>query len=324
MRLVYYFFIICYNFKMEGVILVNKVLSIKNLTKKYKNRIAVDDVTFDIYEGEIFGLLGPNGAGKTTIIKMITGLSSASKGEVLICGKSITKNFEKAIVNVGAIIESPTLYPYMTGKQNLKYYASLYKGIPKTRIDEVVEVVGLKDRINDKVKTYSLGMKQRLGIAQAILHNPKILILDEPTNGLDPNGILEMRNFIKKIAKEQKISVLVSSHILSEMEAMCNTVAIIDKGKLKQVRSVSSLKTANAKSRIAIKVNYPNYVGKLIINQFGFKCDVAGQNVVVEIEEKDIPMVTSFLISKKVPIFGIMQVNKTLEQMFLDIVNNNN
>ena len=308
---------------MEGVNLINKVLSIKNLTKKYKNRVAVDNVSLDIYEGEIFGLLGPNGAGKTTIIKMITGLSKASSGDVYICGQSITKDFEKAIINVGAIIESPTLYPYMTGKQNLKYYASLYKGIPKSKIAEVSELVGLKDRLQDKVKTYSLGMKQRLGIAQAILHNPKILILDEPTNGLDPNGILEMRNFIKKIAKEQKISVLVSSHILSEMEALCNTVAIIDKGKLKQIRSVNSLKNTNSISRIAIKVNYPNYVGKLLINQFGYKCDVAGPNVVVEIEEKDIPLVTSFLISKKVPIFGIMQVNKTLEQMFMDIVNGN-
>ncbi len=304
--------------------MVNKVLIATNLTKKYKDRIAVDNVSFDVYEGEIVGLLGPNGAGKSTIIKMITGLSKITSGDVKICGVSIKSNFEKAIRNVGAIIETPTLYGYMSGKQNLRYYANLYKGIPKSRIEEVAELVGLKDRIKDKVKTYSLGMKQRLGIAQALLHNPKILILDEPTNGLDPNGILEMRIFLKNLAKKEKTAILVSSHILSEMEALCNTVAIIDHGKLKQMRSVKNLSSdLNVKSKIAIKVNYPNFAGKLIANKFGYKVDVAGQNVVCEMLEKDIPKVTSYLISMKIPIFGITAVSKSLEQMFLDVVNGN-
>ena len=304
--------------------MVDKVLSVTNLTKKFKDRVAVDNVSFNVYEGEIVGLLGPNGAGKSTIIKMITGLSKITSGDVIICGVSVKNHFEKAIRNVGAIIETPNMYGYMTGKQNLKYYANLYKGIPKSRIDEVAELVGLKDRIKDKVKTYSLGMKQRLGIAQAILHKPKILILDEPTNGLDPNGILEMRTFLKKIAKTEKTSILVSSHILSEMEALCNTVAIIDKGKLKQIRSVHNLSSElGIKSKIAIKVNYPNFAGKLIMNKFGYNVDVAGQNVVCEMLEKDIPAVTSYLISMKIPIFGITSVSKSLEQMFLDVVNGN-
>ena len=211
----------------------------------------------------------------------------------------------------------------MSGKQNLRYYANLYKKIPKTRILEVAELVGIKDRLKDKVRTYSLGMKQRLGIAQALLHNPKILILDEPTNGLDPSGILELRNFIKRIAREQKITVLISSHILSEMEAVCNTVAIIDKGKLKQIKSIGSLKSQNAQT-FAFKVNYPNFVGKLIINQFNIKCEIAGQNVLCQMQEKDIPKVADFLFSKKIPIFGISQVTKSLENLYLDIINGNN
>lgn len=303
--------------------MANKIITIKNLTKKYKNRIAVDNVSFDIYEGEIFGLLGPNGAGKTTIIKLLTGLIKPTNGEIFICNKNLVKDFENAIVNVGAIIESPTMYDYMSGKQNLKYYANLYKKIPKDKIEKVAELVGIKDRLKDKVKTYSLGMKQRLGIAQALLHDPKILILDEPTNGLDPSGILEMRNFIKKIAKEQKITVLVSSHILSEMEAICNTVAIIDKGQLKQIKSIGSLKSSNQQT-IAFKVNYPNFVGKLIINQFNLKCEVAGQNVLCQMQEKDIPTVANFLFSKKIPIFGISQINKSLENLYLDIINGKN
>lgn len=308
---------------MEEYFLANKVLTVSNLTKKYKQRVAVDNVSFDVYEGEIFGLLGPNGAGKTTIIKMITGLAKITSGDITICGYSIKNNFEKAIINVGAIIETPTLYPYMSGKQNLKYYANLYKGITKERIDEVVGLVGLKERINDKVKSYSLGMRQRIGIAQALLHNPKILILDEPTNGLDPNGILEMRHFLKKIAKANKISILVSSHILSEMELLCNTVAIIDNGQLKQVRSIGQV-AQTAKKKIAIKVNYPNFAGKLLMNKFGINVELAGSNIICDVEESKIPQITQFLISKNIPIFGINTVTQSLEQMFLDIVNNDN
>ncbi len=302
--------------------MANKILTIKNVTKQYKNRLAVDNISFDIYEGEIFGLLGPNGAGKTTLIKMITGLSKMTSGEITICGVSITKDYEKAIRNVGAIIETPTMYSFMSGYQNLKYYANLYKDITKKRIDEIVKLVGLESRIKDKVKTYSLGMKQRLGIAQALLHKPKILILDEPTNGLDPNGIIEIRNFLKTIAKKEKISILVSSHILSEMEAMCNTIAIINFGKLKEIKSLANLKNKiNEKSRIAFKVSYPNFVGKLIISKFNYHVEIAGQNVICEIQEKDIPNITAFLISKKIPIFGITSITKSLEEIFLEIVN---
>ena len=191
--------------------LANIVLDVSNLTKKYGDRVAVDNVSFQVFEGEIFGLIGPNGAGKTTIIRMITGLAKPTTGSVFICGKNIAKDFEKAISNVGGIIENPELYSYMSGMDNLKFYASLYPNVTKEKIREVVSLVGMEKRIYDKVRTYSLGMKQRVGIAQALLNNPKLLILDEPTNGLDPNGIKEMRSFLKNLSAQKKISILVSN-----------------------------------------------------------------------------------------------------------------
>jgi len=208
------------------------VLKVEGVTKIYGERAAVNNVTFNIHRGEIYGLIGQNGAGKTTIIKIITGLAKATSGSVYICGYNVENNFEKAIRNVGGIIENPELYSYMSGMDNLKYYASLYGGINQNRIDEIVALVGMENRINDKVKTYSLGMKQRVGIAQALLHDPKLLILDEPTNGLDPYGIKELREILKKISQEERISILISSHILSEVENICDSVAIINKGNI--------------------------------------------------------------------------------------------
>lgn len=165
------------------------VVQFQHATKRIGKRNIVNDLSFDIQAGEVFGFLGPNGAGKTTTIRMMVGLTKISQGDILIKGQSITKDFNKAIRNIGAIIENPDLYKYLTGYQNLKHYGRMVSGVTKARINEIIEIVGLKDRIYDKVKTYSLGMRQRLGIAQAILNSPSLLILDEPTNGLDPAGI---------------------------------------------------------------------------------------------------------------------------------------
>ncbi|SCL92919.1 ABC transporter ATP-binding protein [Sporanaerobacter sp. PP17-6a] len=165
------------------------VVQFQHATKKIGKRNIVNDLSFDIKAGEVFGFLGPNGAGKTTTIRMMVGLMKINQGDILIKGQSITKDFNKAIRNIGAIIENPDLYKYLTGYQNLKHYGRMVSGVTKARINEIIEIVGLKDRIYDKVKTYSLGMRQRLGIAQAILNSPSLLILDEPTNGLDPAGI---------------------------------------------------------------------------------------------------------------------------------------
>lgn len=297
------------------------VLDVANVTKKFGERVAVDNVSFQIFEGEIFGLIGPNGAGKTTIIKMITGLISCTTGTVFICGKNIKKDFENAITNVGGIIENPELYPYMSGMDNLKYFASLYPHISQQRINEVVRLVGMEKRIFDKVKTYSLGMKQRVGIAQALLHNPKLLILDEPTNGLDPNGIKEMRTFLRKLAQEQKISILISSHILSEMEQLCDTVGIIDGGKLIEVKTIEQLKKGIEKqNKVCIKVDYPNFAGKLIIINYKVPVYLAGNTIIFEMSERKIPAVTSMLIKEGISIYGISTITKSLEEVFTDLV----
>ncbi len=214
------------------------VVQLQGVSKVIKGKTIIDNLSFDVYEGEVFGFLGPNGAGKTTTIRMIVGLMNISKGDVLISGKSIKKDFEGAIKDVGAIVENPELYKFMSGYQNLKHFARMQNGITEERMKEVIELVGLTDRINDKVKTYSLGMRQRLGLAQCLLHKPKLLILDEPTNGLDPAGIREIRAYIRKLAQEEGMAVIVSSHLLSEMEMMCDRIGIIQSGKLVDVQQV--------------------------------------------------------------------------------------
>lgn len=184
------------------------ILKCENLHKQFGKKEILKDVCVDIYEGDILGFIGPNGAGKTTTIKLILGLQSITSGKVEINGFDIQKNFVKAIEKVGAIVENPDLYMYLTGYQNLKLIANLYPEVKEDRIQEVVKQVGLENRIHDKVSKYSLGMRQRLGIAQAILHKPNLLILDEPTNGLDPEGMKEMRELLIRLAKKEHMAIL--------------------------------------------------------------------------------------------------------------------
>lgn len=298
------------------------VLKVKNLTKKFNDRVAVNNLTLEISEGEIFGFLGPNGAGKTTAIRMITGLAKMDSGEVYICGKSIKTEFEKAIVNVGGIIENPEMYKNFSGLDNLKYYASLYNDISKERIMNIVELVELKDRIKDKVKTYSLGMKQRLGIAQALLHYPKLLILDEPTNGLDPKGIIDLRRFLKKISQKDKMAILISSHNLSEMELLCDKIGIINHGKLEDIRTLDQLKEYNNNGQVVLKVNFPNYAGKIIAKKYNIgNISIYKNTLVVPLDNKLIPELSVLLISNGIAIYSISGQTKTLEDVFLDTVN---
>ena len=300
----------------------NTVLRVTNLTKLYGQRAAVDNISFEIYEGEIFGFLGPNGSGKTSTIKCITGLAKPTYGKITICGHDINKEFEKAIINVGGIIENPEMYKNFRGIDNLKYYASLYKGITKDKIKEVVQLVGMQNRIKDKVKTYSLGMKQRLGIAQALLHDPKLLILDEPTNGLDPNGILEMRLFLKNIAHKNNIAILISSHILAEMELMCDTVGIINNGKIVKIKAIDQLKKLESYQKIEAVVNFPNFAAKLIYEKFQpKKIEVKGNVVSFSLPSEKIPEITQFLVSNNLSIYSISSVSKSLEEIFLETLN---
>lgn len=230
------------------------ILKIENLSKSFGNRRILHDISFETYGGEVFGFLGPNGAGKTTTIKIAVGHLSLDEGDIKIENVSIKKDFEKALSYVGGIVENPELYKYMSGMQNLRQYARMRPGVTQKRIDEVVELVGLKNRINDKVRKYSLGMRQRLGVAQALLHHPKLLILDEPTNGLDPAGIKGLRDILKKLAVEENISVMVSSHLMSEMELMCDRVGIIMNGKLIDVKTVPELLESVAGEFVSYKL----------------------------------------------------------------------
>lgn len=218
-----------------------KILLVENVSKRIGRREIVTDLTFDVGHGEIYGFLGPNGAGKTTTIRMLVGLIRPTRGTVRIGGYDLRKEPLQALRHVGCIVENPEMYPYLTGRENLEIFGRMNEEITPERIGEVVRLVELERRIDDRVKTYSLGMRQRLGIAQALLGKPKLLILDEPTNGLDPSGIREMRHFIRQLAREEGISVLISSHILHEVQLLCDRVAIINKGRIIQSGPVDRL-----------------------------------------------------------------------------------
>lgn len=208
------------------------VLEVEGLTKKYSNGRGIEDISFQVRRGDIYGFFGPNGAGKTTLMKVIAGLCRAERGRVRVFGYEVTTQFEKAMRKVGLLIERAEAYEYMSGYKNLEAVLRYYPHLEKKRIDEVLELVGLASFKKDKVEDYSLGMKQRLGIAAAILSKPELLILDEPTNGLDIEGMVEMRELILQLAQEESITFFVSSHLIHEMELICNRIGIVYNGKL--------------------------------------------------------------------------------------------
>jgi ABC-2 type transport system ATP-binding protein len=214
------------------------VLKTTGLTKKFGKRTVVEDINLEVRAGEVFGFLGANGAGKTTTIKIILGLLRPDAGEITINSKNVKTQFESAMADIGGIVENPDMYGYLTGLANLRLFARM-RGVSESALQEAVRRVGLEKRIKEKVKRYSLGMKQRLGVAQAIMHRPKVLILDEPTNGLDPAGIKELREMLKTLAHDEGIGILISSHLLSEMQLMCDRVGIIANGKLVDVRNIT-------------------------------------------------------------------------------------
>jgi len=220
---------------------MEKVLEIDKVTKIYKNQRGIKDISLDIYKGDVFGFLGPNGAGKTSAMKIITGLMKPDKGDVRIFGYSVQNEYEKAMAKVGAIVETAESYPYLTAYENLKLAARYYKIDAKSRIDEVLELTGISKYKNEKAEKFSLGMKQRLGIAAALLSEPDLVILDEPLNGLDVNGMVDMRNIIKKLAEEKQTTFFISSHLIHDIELTCNRVGIIYDGKLLKVDSMDDV-----------------------------------------------------------------------------------
>ena len=215
-----------------------KILEIKNLTKKYKNGRGIENITFDIEKGDIFGFLGPNGSGKTTTMKAIVGLCNFSDGSINVFGYDNRDEFEKAMSGVGCLIEMPSIYDYLSAYSNLKLAARFYPNVDNDRIDKVLAIVRLDKYKNDKAGKFSLGMKQRLGIAMALLSEPEFIILDEPANGLDIEGIVEMRELIVRLAKEKGVTFLISSHISGELEKMCNKIAVIYEGELVSIDTI--------------------------------------------------------------------------------------
>ena len=238
-----------------------EVLKCENLEKRVGKNILVENINFTINKGDVVGFIGANGAGKTTTIKLILGLIKLTKGKVLINGFDIKKDFIRAIEKVGAIVETPDLYMYLSGYDNLKITANNYKNISKDRIYEVAKIVGLENRIKDKVSTYSLGMRQRLGIAEAIINSPELLILDEPTNGLDIEGVIEVRNLIKDLSEKRDIAILISSHNLPEIENVCNRIIAIKNGKLVLDNTLEEFRTLENGTKVTSEQAFIKKVG---------------------------------------------------------------
>ena len=296
-------------------------LSIKNITKIYGKKTAADHVSFDIHRGEIFGFLGPNGAGKTTVIKSILGFIFPDEGEVVINGYNTKTHYEKAMASVGGIVENPEMYTNLSARQNIEMYARLHGNIPKSRIDEVISDVGLSARSKEAIKKYSLGMKQRIGLAQAMVHKPNLLILDEPTNGLDPTGIHQLRDILKKYAHEDGAAVMVSSHILSEMQLLCDRVGIINNGKLISVCSMEELsRQMNPTTQYSIKVSDAAKAAELLSdNEAVSKAETNEDMITAEISEENIASIVRLLVTSGVDISEVRKIESSLEDIFLQV-----
>ncbi len=290
------------------------IITVDQLTKQIGPKTLVENISFEVNKGEVVGLLGPNGAGKTTLMRMMVGMITMTKGEVWINGQSIKKQFENATAKIGAVIENPEFYPFLSGYENLTYFGRINGNVTKERIEEVVQLLGMQQVIDRKVNAYSLGMRQRLGIAQALIHNPDVLILDEPTNGLDPNGIHEMRMYIKKIAHEQGKAVLVSSHLLSEVELMCDRVIIIQHGRYIAEQVIQN-NVQEDSATIHIRVDNVQQA-KILLK---YNVEIKDNDIILTVKDEEIPNIIKILIENNIRIYRIEEERKTLEEKFLEL-----
>lgn len=296
---------------------MEKVLEVSHLSKRIGKNEIIKDISFSIHEGEIFGFLGPNGSGKTTTIRMLVDLISMDQGTIKILGSDIRTDREKTLSGIGAVVENPELYSYLTGLENLRQIARI-RNIPEEKIHEVVSLVGLEGRIKDRMKRYSLGMKQRLGLAAALLSEPKLLILDEPTNGLDPNGIMEFRAILKRLSREKGMAVFVSSHILGEIQQLCDTVAFIENGMITSIESLDNIKnsvfylleTPVTEETSAYLKTHP-----LVAS---YKEDTTWY--VLELTEKKPEVLLKDLIQKDIPVYAFARHMKELEERYLEVI----
>lgn len=293
------------------------IIETKNLTKKFGATRVVNHVDLKVKKGEIYGFLGPNGAGKTTTIRMLLGLARPSKGSIHMFGKDIRKEKLAILRKVGSLVEYPSYYGHLTARENLEAVRVLLD-VPKSRIDEVLSIVRLTKDAKRPVKGFSLGMKQRLGIATALLGNPELLILDEPTNGLDPSGILEMRELIKSMPKEHGITIVVSSHLLSEVDQMATQVGIITKGRIIFQDSIQKLRE-QASSSIKLTVNDVEAAWKTLLSN-GFTTDLVQNNLFIDRGTDDhVAAIVKSLVEHDFSIYRVEEQKKSLEEIFLEL-----
>ncbi|PFE25662.1 ABC transporter ATP-binding protein [Bacillus anthracis] len=290
------------------------IVKVERLTKRIGSKTLVENISFEVKKGEVVGLLGPNGAGKTTLMRMMVGMIRMTEGEVWIDGQSVKQQFESTASKIGAVIEAPEFYPFLSGYENLTYFGRMNGSVTEERIDEVVKLLGMGQVIDRKVKAYSLGMRQRLGIAQALIHDPDVLILDEPTNGLDPSGIHEMRMYIKKIAHEQGKAVLVSSHLLSEVELMCDRVIIIQHGEYVATQNIQHNQSEEMET-IRIRVDDANKAAEMLDQDVLIK----GNDLLIHVKDEEIPNVIRTLLEKNIQVYRVYEERKTLEEQFLEL-----
>ena len=299
------------------------VLEVLGLKKRIGLKTIVEDISFDMHEGEIIGLLGPNGSGKTTIMRMLVGLTKTTKGEVYCFEKPLGLGKVKMLKEVGAMIETPEFYNYMSGWSNLKQMARVCgKKVSRARMKELVEFVGLSKVIRKKVKTYSLGMRQRLGLAQALLNDPKILILDEPVNGLDPQGVQDFRNKLKEIAATG-VSILISSHLLDEIEKVSDRVIVIEKGRI-----IADDKLDNLVADETIKTLISTYdveKAEILVRELGIRYVLTEEGFIFEnISREDKARVITYLVTNNVELDSIRELTTSLEDRFLQITGGEN
>jgi len=298
------------------------VIKVQNISKHFGSLKAVDDLSFEVQAGQVFGFLGQNGSGKSTTIRMMLSLIHPTSGRIEIFGQPIDKNRAAILEQVGAIIERPDLYPYLSAKAHLHLFAKARKQkISANAIEETLVKVGLDHRANDKVQTFSLGMKQRLGIAIALVHNPSLIILDEPTNGLDPQGIADIRQLIIKLAQEEGKTVFVSSHLLSEIEQIANQILIIHQGK-KMVEGVTKELLDPKKRIVQIKtMDDTNALQVIIAGSFSNYLLPRKEGIFLKIPTYEIPLLNESLFKAGVSLLGI-ETKNSLEDYFLQITSN--
>lgn len=289
---------------------MQKAIKVRNINKFINDRKILDNINFDIYEGEIVGLVGPNGAGKSTLLKIMSGLYPYHDGIVEYFGIDLKNNFEKAMSLVGTLIESPDLYKNLSGKDNLELFKSMFKGVDENRVKEIVKIVEMEKHLGKKFKTYSLGMKERLGIAASLINKPKILILDEPTNGLDPVGINKIMNLLKNM---KNTTILISSHMLSEIEKLCDKIIFINDGK---IISIKTIKKTSDKKNVLFEVNDYSKA-KILLNDY-----CVNDNLEVYETNETISMLIKELVFNNIKVYRVYENSNILTKDFFDMVNN--